>query len=258
MGFLFNNIYMSKTYFNWSSGKDSALALYHLLENTTHEVDLLLTTVNQDYNRISMHGLHENLLDLQVKSIGLPLKKIYLSGDVNMADYDAVMKKTMQKLKKNNYCYAGFGDIFLEDLKVYRERKLDEIGIKAIFPLWKQDTKKVLRQFLDLGFKAITVCVNAKLLDKSFVGRIINEAFIDDLPSTVDVCGENGEFHTFVFDGPIFKYPIDYVKGEIVLKSYNTSDTENNNLDLNDKQITWDNAFWYCDLLPKVKPSSMF
>ena len=240
---------MNKTYFNWSSGKDSALALYHLLKDASHKIDLLVTTVNQDVNRVSMHGLHENLLDAQVKSIGLPLKKIYLSGNVSMASYDTVMKVMMQELKKEGYHTAVFGDIFLEDLKAYREKKLKEVGIKAVFPLWKQDTKKILHQFLALGFKAITVSVNAKLLDKKFVGRIIDKSFINELPPSVDPCGENGEFHTFVFDGPIFNYPINFELGDIVLKSYHTSNKTDNNSPKNDKQQTWDNAFWYCDLL---------
>ncbi len=242
-----------KTYFNWSSGKDSALALYYLLKDTIYKVDLLVTTVNQDFNRVSMHGLHENLLDAQVKSIGLPLKKIYLSGNVSMASYDRTMKAMIQELKKADYHTAAFGDIFLEDLKTYRENKLKEVGVNAVFPLWKKDTKKIMRQFLALGFKAITVCVNAKLLDKKFVGRIIDEAFINELPPAVDVCGENGEFHTFVFDGPIFKYPIDFELGNTVFKRYNTSEKTSSTAIKKDKKNTWDNAFWYCDLLLKDK-----
>lgn len=230
---------MSRTFFNWSSGKDSALALYYLLQGQKRHPDLLVTTVNKDLNRISMHGLREELLDIQANSIGLTLKKIYLSGKVSMKYYNAIMHKTTSTLKKQGYSYAGFGDIFLEDLKKYREEQLQKTGLKAIFPLWKKDTKSLINEFIELGFKAITVSVNAKLLDKSFVGRTIDHDFIKDLPQEVDVCGENGEFHTFVYDGPIFRHPVNFKIGEKVLKHYDT-----------EKDSMWNTAFWYCDLLP--------
>ena len=152
--------------------------------------------------------------------------------------YDDIMKNSLEELVSSGFKYSIFGDIFLEDLKKYREQRLEEINLKGVFPLWKRDTKELIQEFLALGFKAITVSVNANLLDKSFVGRIIDERFINDLPSNVDVCGENGEFHTFVYDGPIFKEPIDFEIGEKVLKSYKTDDAN-----------TWDASFWYCDLI---------
>jgi uncharacterized protein (TIGR00290 family) len=230
---------LKKAYFNWSTGKDSALALYKILQLNNYTIETLVTTVNQEFNRVSMHGVQEKLLEDQAISIGLPLYKIYFPEEVSMEKYDAIMKVNLKKLVDDKFQYSVFGDIFLEDLKKYREQKLNELNLKAVFPLWKGDSKELIKEFISLGFKAITVSVNAKLLDKSFVGREINEDFINDLPSNIDVCGENGEFHTFVFDGPIFSKPINFKIGEKVLKSYK-SDISN----------TWDNSFWYCNLIP--------
>lgn len=246
-----------KTYFNWSTGKDSALALYKILKNPNFTIDKLVTTINSDLDRVSMHGLRNELLFKQVENIGIPLKTIALSGNVSMSTYDSTMKQAMNELKSEGYTHAVFGDIFLEDLKTYREEKLQEVGVKSEFPLWKIDTKALIENFIALGFKAITVSVNAKLLDKSFVGRIIDQQFIDDLPAEVDVCGENGEFHTFVFDGPLFKSPVSFKIGEKVLKTYTPAKSNNDNCFKDDecfkdeKEVTWDTSFWYCDLLPE-------
>lgn len=230
---------MKKAYFNWSTGKDSALALYKILQNNNYQIETLITTVNQEFKRVSMHGVHEKLLEEQALSIGLPLKKIYFPEDVLMELYDSIMKKSLSGLVAKGFEYSIFGDIFLEDLKKYRENKLAEINLKGVFPLWNRDSKELIKEFISLGFKAITVSVNAKLLDESFVGRKVDEAFIKDLPLDVDVCGENGEFHTFVYDGPIFSHPIKFKVGEKVLKSYRSDDNN-----------TWDTSFWYCDLIP--------
>ncbi|MGS2740559.1 Dph6-related ATP pyrophosphatase [Sinomicrobium sp. M5D2P17] len=233
---------MKKTYFNWSSGKDSALALYKMREEGIYDVQSLVTTVNRDFGRVSMHGLPEELLDLQAASTGIPLHKIYFPATVDMETYNRTMKEETGELGKQGYRYAAFGDIFLEDLKQYREAKLAETGLKAIFPLWKKDTHTLLEEFIDLGFKAITVCVNARLLGKDFCGREIDRDFIRNLPDGVDVCGENGEFHTFVYDGPVFRNPIKFRIGEKVLKTYGTE---------SNSTPAWDNAFWYCDLQAK-------
>ncbi|WP_372800555.1 diphthine--ammonia ligase [Lutibacter sp.] len=231
---------MKKAYFNWSTGKDSALALYKILQDKSYSTEVLVTTVSKKLQRVSMHGVREELLESQAKQIGLPLYKIYFPEDVSLKTYNIIMKENLEKLIiPNKYEYAVFGDIFLEDLKAFREKKLSELNLKAVFPLWKSNTKELLLEFISLGFKAITVSVNANLLDESFVGRILDENFINNLPPNVDVCGENGEFHTFVFDGPIFKTPIKFEVGEKVLKTYESSDND-----------TWDNSFWYCDLKP--------
>lgn len=240
---------MKKTYFNWSSGKDSALALYKVLKNSDYNVDLLVTTINKDFNRVSMHGLRNELLFKQAEAIGINLKAIEFPADVTMDLYAEIMKEAMDSLVDQKYTHTVFGDIFLEDLKAYRDAKLAEVNMKGVYPLWKKDTNQLLQEFLDLGFKAITVCVNAKLLGKEFVGRVIDAQFIKDLPENVDVCGENGEFHTFVFDGPIFKNPIDFTIGEKVLRSYTLHDNEDDNCYQSKKEDTnHDTSFWYCDL----------
>lgn len=229
---------MKKAYFNWSTGKDSALALYKILNEKNYDVGTLVTTVNKTLGKVSMHAIPENLLEDQAKSIGLPLYKIYFSEEASMEEYNLAMKESLKMLMESNYGYAVFGDLFLEDLKKYREEKLAELGLKAVFPLWKRDSKELIQEFFALGFKAITVSVNAKLLDESFVGRVLDENFINDLPPNVDVCGENGEFHTFVYDGPIFSYPIKFSIGEKVLKTYKSNPSN-----------SWDTSFWFCDLV---------
>jgi uncharacterized protein (TIGR00290 family) len=226
-----------KTYFNWSSGKDSALALYYLLQDSTYSVEYLLTSVNASYNRVSMHGLRRALWQAQVQAIGIPHGTIELSEQPTNAEYEAEMHKKMLELKSSGFKCAAFGDIFLQDLRQYREQKLEPLGIKAVFPLWKKDTHLLLKELVELGFKAIIICVNADILEKSFVGRIIDAEFLKSLPNGVDPCGENGEFHTFCFDAPYFKYPIEFSLGETVLREYNYHGTRS--------------RFWFCDLIPK-------
>jgi uncharacterized protein (TIGR00290 family) len=226
-----------KTYFNWSSGKDSALALYYLLQHKNYSIDCLLTSLSSEYGRVSMHGLRRELLQLQTEAIGIPVKIIELPPQPTNTEYEALMKDTVQKLLAEGYECTAFGDIFLEDLKTYREKQLEPYGIKTVFPLWKKDTKQLLTEFIALGFKAITVCVDGSKLDSSFVGRLIDQDFLNDLPEGVDICGENGEFHTFCFDGPYFKQPVQFTKGEIVMREYDTNGFKS--------------QFWFCDLLPK-------
>lgn len=246
---------MKKAYFNWSSGKDSSLALYKILQEKKYSVQKLITNVNKEYQRVSMHGLHENLLEAQADSIGIPLEKIEFPADVTMDLYNEKMKEKTSLLKAEGFEYAVFGDIFLEDLRKYRDTKLQEVGITGVYPLWKKDTKQLLREFLNLGFKTITVCVNAKLLGEEFVGRVIDEAFIEELPDNIDVCGENGEFHTFCYDGPIFKKPVDFTIGEKILRSYTLRNNDDDNCyqksDTKKVKKAYDSSFWYCDL--KVK-----
>lgn len=240
---------MKKAYFNWSSGKDSALALYKTLQDKKYSVERLITSVNKDFGRVSMHGLREELVEAQAKSIEIPLEKIYFSADVTMESYNKTMFQKTSELKNQGLHHTIFGDILLEDLRKYRDEKLAEVGIKGIYPLWKKDTKEVMAEFLDLGFKAITVCTNEKLLGSDFVGRIIDYDFLKDLPKNVDVCGENGEFHTFCFDGPIFKKPINFKVGDKVLKTYTLKkDNKNDCYSQDTSTKNYDTNFWYCDL----------
>ena len=239
---------MKKAFLNWSSGKDSAFALYKVQQEKEFSVEKLVTTVNSDLDRISMHGLRKDLLLKQVENLKIPLHIIPLSGNVSMSTYNEVMEAETLKLASEGFRYSIFGDIFLEDLKKYREDQLQKTPLQPVFPLWKRDTKRLMKEFLDAGFKAITVCVNAKLLDQSFCGRNIDESFLNDLPEGVDPCGENGEFHTFVFDGPIFKEPVKFQKGEYVKRTYEPKQQEEDNC-FKEKQESWDTSFWYCDLL---------
>ncbi|RXG15691.1 putative protein (TIGR00290 family) [Leeuwenhoekiella aestuarii] len=240
---------MKQAYFNWSSGKDSALALYQVLAEREFKITKLVTTVNTDVARVSMHGLREELLDFQAERLGLPLEKIALNGNVSMSEFSKILGDAARKLKAAGNTHTIFGDIFLEDLKAYREEQLAPVGLKAVFPLWKKDTKQLITEFIDLGFKAITVCVNGKYLDESFVGRILDHQFVADLPKNVDPCGENGEFHTFVFDGPLFSKPIAFKIGEKVNRRYERAESNDDNC-FSDDEKAWDTEFYFCDLIP--------
>ncbi|MFG6685493.1 ATP-binding protein [Mariniflexile sp. HNIBRBA6329] len=233
-----------KTYFNWSSGKDSALALYHLLKDERYAVDELITTVNSHYNRVSMHGLRKELLFAQTDAINIKSSIIELPEMPSMEIYEQKMLETVSRLKTEGFTHSAFGDIFLEDLRTYREEQLAKQGFETVFPIWKRNTKELLLEFLDLGFKTIVVCANSKYFGEDFVGTVIDKNFIDNLPEGVDPCGENGEFHTFCFDGPIFKNPIPFTIGEKVYREYDSPKT-NNAICKSDKY-----GVWYCDLIP--------
>jgi uncharacterized protein (TIGR00290 family) len=196
-----------------------------------------------------MHGVREELLEQQATAIGIPLQKLVLTDQPSMIEYEEHMMRTMNQLQQERFTHSVFGDIFLEDLKIYRESQLTKVGMTAVFPLWKRNTTELIHEFIDLGFKTIVVCVNEKYLDKSFCGRIIDEDFIRDLPENVDVCGENGEFHTFVFDGPIFNNPIAFAKGEIIYRKYAAPKQQSDNCF--QPAVVEDYGFYFCDLLPQ-------
>lgn len=241
---------MKKAYLNWSSGKDAAMALYKIRKESQYAIEKLLTTVNSETDRISMHGVRIELLKSQAQHIGLPLEVISLDGNVSMSTYNEVMLRQCDKLISEGLRYSIFGDIFLEDLRKYREDQLGKADITPVFPLWKKDTQVLMQEFLDAGFKAIVVCVNSKLLDRSFCSREIDHEFLADLPEGIDPCGENGEFHTFVYDGPIFKNPVSFEVGKVVQRSFEPSTQKDDNC-FTDKERSWDTSFWYCDLIPK-------
>lgn len=237
---------IKKTYFNWSTGKDAALALYYLMQDKNFSVERLLISVNSHHNRVSMHGLRRELMQKQIASIGLPYSTIELPEQPTMNEYEEVMRATVASLKDKGFTDTAFGDIFLEDLRAYREQQLLPYTITPHFPLWKRNTKELVYEMIDLGFKAIVVCIKSELLDQSFAGRIIDRDFINDLPSNVDPCGENGEFHTFCFDGPIFKEPVSFTKGEIVFKEYKAPEDEKDNCFSNNQDRSM--GFWFCDI----------
>lgn len=239
----------NKAVFNWSGGKDSSFALYKVLHSGEPTISHLLTTVNESFGRVSMHGVRTELLERQAENIGIPLEKVMLPEMPDMSTYERIMMEHLLRLKADGIETAVFGDIFLEDLRKYREDKLGAIGMKCLFPIWKVPTYKLIREFIDLEFKAITVCVDERFLDKSFVGRSIDYSFVEDLPPNVDPCGENGEFHSFVYDGPIFKKPVDFNTGEIVHRKY-TRQGQGRNESMEDNDTDpFETGFWYCDLL---------
>ncbi len=208
---------MSKDIFlSWSGGKDSSLALYEIRKAGTHNVAALLTTITEDYDRISMHGVRVALLEQQAESLGLPLKKILIPKDSTNEIYEARMRALLEAGLREGIDTVAFGDIFLEDLKIYREKNLAQLDMKGLFPIWKRDSTELAQTFIKLGFKAALSCIDTNLLDPSFAGRTYDQDLLRDLPANVDPCGENGEFHSFAFDGPIFKHPIHHTIGEVV------------------------------------------
>lgn len=209
-----------RTVMAWSGGKDSAMALHALRGDTRYEVVGLMTTVAQRYDRVSHHGIRSELIDRQAERIGLPLKKLYLTDEgccscINQR-YEDLMRDAMLAYKKQGVEAVAFGDIFLEDLRRRREEKLALVDMQAVFPIWGRDTRQLVRDFVTEGFQAIVSCVVTDKLDPSFAGRQIDQAFISDLPTTVDPCGENGEYHSYVWDGPIYSRPIEVRTGHMV------------------------------------------
>lgn len=218
-------------YFNWSGGKDSTLALHKILEENKYDIKYLLTTANQDHQRVAMHGVRLELMQQQAKSLGIPLLIIEYSSSATMEEYENAMSKGIQPILDEGIRTAVFGDIFLEDLKEYRINKLKGIGVEAIFPLWGSDTSELINEFIDLGYKTVIVCTDNSKLDNSFIGETITKELIGRLPENVDPCGENGEFHTFAYAGPIFKEAVQFKIGETVERKYEgkTTDLEEKN-----------------------------
>ena len=215
--------------FSWSGGKDGAMALYELRRTGRYKVLALLTTLTEGYDRICMHGVREVLLEQQAACLGLSLSKVRIPKDSDMEEYEAEMQKILTHYQGLGISSVVFGDVFLEDLKEYRRAKLSQMGLGAIFPVWKRDTAELARTFIDMGFKAVITCVDTHAIDRAFAGRVFDRRFLRDITSGVDPCGENGEFHSFVYDGPIFKKSVPHEVGEIVMR---------------------DNRFCFCDLMP--------
>ena len=219
---------MIPAYFNWSGGKDSTFALYRILQEKKYEVQFLVTTVNSDAQRVAMHGVRIELMQEQAKQIGIPLIIIEYPTSADMDAYENAMSKGLQPILDKGIKTAIFGDIFLEDLKEYRINKLKEIGVEAVFPLWKENTADLVNRFVELGFKTLVVCVDSSKLGEEFIGKTITNEWINSLPEDVDPCGENGEFHTFVYDGPIFKKPVHFEIKEIVSRRYPSTTKDKN------------------------------
>lgn len=215
----------------WSGGKDSTLALHQLVKSGEFEIATLLTTVTEDYDRISMHGVRTELLRAQAESLGFPLTLVTIPRGCTNEQYEAGMEAALRQFLARGVASVAFGDIFLEDLKLYREKNLAKLGMEGIFPIWKQDTRELVGRFIRLGYRAVLTCIDPRVLPPSFAGRMIDDEFVEDLPQKVDACGENGEFHSFVFDGPLFKEPIRIGRGESVDRD----------------------GFRFCDLTPETR-----
>ncbi|MFQ5997551.1 MAG: diphthine--ammonia ligase [Dehalococcoidales bacterium] len=220
---------MEKVLLSWSGGKDSVMSLYEIQNSGKYEIVSLLTTINKDYDRVSMHGVRRVLLEQQAHSLGLPMTKVLVPKDCSNEEYEARVGEVLSRCKQDGITQVVFGDIFLEWVKEYRENNLAKLGMKGVFPIWRRDTAELTRSFITLGFEAVITCVDTKLLAQRFLGRTLDEQFLADLPPTVDPNGENGEFHSFVFAGPIFKERIAYTLGKTVQRD----------------------SFYFCDLLPK-------
>ena len=221
-----------KVLFSWSGGKDSALALYELQKMGDYEIAALLTTLTRDHERICMHDVPGILLEQQAESLGFALEKIFISENASNEEYESKMREVLARYQKVGVTSVVFGDVFLEELREYREERLSTVGMKGLFPLWKKDTASLACSFINLGFRAVITSADSHLLDSIFVGRDFDEQLLSMLPFNVDPAGENGEFHSFVYDGLIFNQPILYVPGQVVLK---------------------ENGFYYCDLVPGRK-----
>lgn len=217
-----------KVLLSFSGGKDSVMTLYELRSRKEFEVVALLTTITEGYDRISMHGVRRVLLEEQVASLGLPLTKVKIPRNCSNSEYEAAMTAVLSHYRSLGVNACAFGDLFLQEIRTYRERNLAAMGMKALFPVWGRDTQEFIRTFLDLGFKAIVTCVDPRVLPPFFAGRIIDERFLQDLPPGVDPCGENGEFHSFVFGGPLFKWELKIRVGKVICRE----------------------GFYFCDLLP--------
>jgi uncharacterized protein (TIGR00290 family) len=206
---------------SWSGGKDCALALHELRNDPRYEAVGLMTSISQEYRRVSHHGVREELLEAQGEAIGLPLKKIYLpssqAGPCTNEVYEEIMGQAMEELKSRGVFAVGFGDLLLEDLRAWRENNLAKASMTGVFPIWKRDTRELARRIIALGFKAVLSCVEANV-GPGFVGRPYDEHLLADLPAEIDPCGERGEFHSFVYDGPCFDRPVAIEVGEIVIR----------------------------------------
>ncbi len=240
----YQSTHKPKAIFSWSGGKDSAYCLHKVLTENTFDVKYLLTSVNANFKRVSMHGVREELLELQAASIGIPLLKVEVSEGTN-AEYEKQMEAILLKAKAEGIEHVIFGDIFLEDLRVYREANLARVNMTAVFPLWKMDTTDLVRRFIEEQFKTITCCINDGYLTEEWVGKEINEAFVTQLPSNIDPCGENGEYHTFCYEGPVFKNKIAFNVGEKLYKplEIKLADTTSSTAPVT-------KGFWFIDLIP--------
>jgi uncharacterized protein (TIGR00290 family) len=207
-----------KTWLSWSSGKDSAWALHVLRQSDDYEVTGLFTTINSAFDRVAMHAVRVELLREQAQAAGLPLYLIEIPYPCTDEQYAAVMAEFVARASVEGVQCMAFGDLFLQDVRRYREERMQGTGIDAVFPLWGRPTRDLLTEMLTGGLRACLTCVDPKVLSAEFAGRELTLELLDSMPSSIDPCGENGEFHSFVFDGPMFNRPLDIEMGEVVTR----------------------------------------
>jgi uncharacterized protein (TIGR00290 family) len=224
----FANLPPPRAIASWSGGKDCGLALFDVQQSRSLRVEALVVTCTRDFDRISMHGVRNALLDAQAARLGLPIERVLISAGASNDEYEAQTLALWAGRQREGVRHVMFGDLFLGDIRAYRARLMSRVGMSGVYPLWKQDTRGLAERFIDLGFKAVLVCVDPRKLDPSFAGRAFDRELLAELPADVDPCGENGEFHTFVWNGPNFAAPVDLRRGEIVTRD----------------------GFVFCDLVP--------
>src|SRR5487761_585261 len=209
---------LEKVLLSWSGGKDSALSLFSMSRSRKKQFEIaaLLTTLTEGYDRISMHGIRKELLQMQSRSLGIPVEEVWIPKNATNEVYEARPSEAIRKYANQNVSSVVFGDLFLRDIREYREKFLQKLGVKCIFPIWGEDTTALAKFFIDSGFKAIICCVNPNLVGKEYCGREFDKSFLSEIPESVDPCGENGEFHTFVYHGPIFKEKVEAKVGDVV------------------------------------------
>lgn len=220
----------SKILLSWSSGKDSAWALHLLRRQPQYEIAGLVTTFNEAFDRVAMHSTRRSLVELQAKAAGLPLLPIPLPWPCSNRQYEEIMEVVCSQVVAQGVNAMAFGDLFLEDIRAYRERQLQGTGLEPLFPVWQIPTDRLAREMIDSGLRAKLICVDPKKLAPEFAGRDFDCQLLDDLPHGVDPCGENGEFHSYVYGGPMFDREIPVVAGDRVERD----------------------GFWFCDVLPAV------
>jgi uncharacterized protein (TIGR00290 family) len=228
---------MEKAILHWSGGKDAAMCLQKLKQKKEYDIQYLVTTFSKKHKRVSMHGIREELIEQQAKSIGIQLIKIWLPDNPSMKSYETEFTHVMKRLKNEGIEHSVFGDLFLQDIKNYRINLLKKIDVNCVFPLWGIPTHQLAHDFIRSGFRAKLIALSDNKMGKKFIGAEFDFAFLENLPERVDPCGENGEFHTFVYDGPIFNNSVDFTEGEVKLKNYSIENV--------------DSKFWFFDLIPE-------
>ncbi len=205
-----------KTLVSWSSGKDSAWMLHVLKQDPSVEIGGLLTTMNEQFDRVAMHAVRRRLLEAQAEAAGVPLRTVPLPWPCTNEEYEARMRDAVSQAVAEGFTHVSFGDLFLEDVRKYREEKLAGTGLTPIFPIWGIPTDALASEMVKSGLRSVLTCVNPKHLDRSFAGRQFDRSLLNDLPQGVDKCGERGEFHSFAWDGPMFNRPVAITVGEVV------------------------------------------